>query len=78
MPAKPRTAKSSARKSPTPAPEKAPKLSWLELPDEELAAHLLARPTIPDGSWSSRSGGKVREKGETRAAFIARVLGSSE
>ena len=35
-------------------PRKPRKASWRELPPAEMAAHLLATPTIADGVWTSR------------------------
>jgi ribonuclease HI len=46
------------------------KASWRELPPAEMAAHLLATPTINDGAWTSKSR-RVREK---RSDFVRRVL----
>jgi hypothetical protein len=34
-------------------PRKPRKASWRELPPAEMAAHLLATPTISDGAWTS-------------------------
>jgi ribonuclease HII len=48
-------------------PSRAP---WRELPAWEMAAHLLATPTIADRVWTD----KPRLSGETRAAFIHRVV----
>ena len=44
--------------------------SWRELPATEMAAHLLATPTIADRAWTD----EPRLNRETRAAFIRRVL----
>ena len=44
--------------------------SWRELPAAEMAAHLLATPTITDRAWT----GEPRLPRETRTAFIRRVL----
>jgi ribonuclease HI len=46
------------------------KASWRELPPSEMAAHLLATPTIVDGVWTS----EPRLPGETRSDFVRRVL----
>ncbi len=46
--------------------------------DSELAAHLLATPTIPDKAWSERQGRKSRRDGESRADFIMRTLGDPD
>ena len=44
--------------------------AWRELPAEEMAAHLLATPTIADRAWTDER----RLHRETRSAFIRRVL----
>lgn len=46
------------------------KASWRELPPAEMAAHLLATPTIADGIWTS----EPRLPRETRSDFVRRVL----
>jgi ribonuclease HI len=46
------------------------KASWRELPPAEMAAHLLATPTISDGVWTS----EPRLPRETRPDFVRRVL----
>src|SRR6266545_4941588 len=46
------------------------KASWRELPPAEMAAHLLATPTISDGVWTS----EPRLPRETRSDFVRRVL----
>jgi hypothetical protein len=51
-------------------PRKPRKASWRELPPAEMAAHLLATPTIADGVWTSKS----RLPRETRSEFVRRVL----
>ena len=51
-------------------PRKPRKAFWRELPPAEMAAHLLATPTISDRSWTE----KPRLPGELRAKFIRRVL----
>jgi hypothetical protein len=43
---------------------------WRELPAKERAAHLLETPTIADRAWADER----RLPGETRSAFIRRVL----
>jgi len=48
-------------------PRRAP---WRDLPAEEMAAHLLATPTIADCVWTD----EARLPRELRAAFIRRVL----
>ena len=44
--------------------------SWRELPPAEMAAHLLATPTITDGAWTS----EPRLPREKRSDFVRRVL----
>ena len=44
--------------------------SWRDLPAEEMAAHLLDRPTISDRAWTD----EPRLPRETRTGFIRRVL----
>ncbi len=51
-------------RKPRPAP------AWRTLPPAEMAAHLLAVPTITDTSWTDAP----RLRGESRAAFIVRML----
>ena len=51
-------------------PRKPRKVSWRELPPAEMAAHLLATPTIADGVWTS----EPRLPRETRSDFVRRVL----
>ena len=51
-------------------PRKPRKASWRELPPAEMAAHLLATPTIADGAWTS----EPRLPRETRSNFVRRVL----
>src|SRR5947209_4881538 len=51
-------------------PRKRPKASWRELPPAEMAAHLLATPTIADGVWTSEQ----RLPREKRSDFVRRVL----
>src|SRR4051812_15210191 len=51
-------------------PRKARKASWRSLPPAEMAAHLLATPTIADGVWTSES----RLPREKRSDFVCRVL----
>ena len=51
-------------------PRKSRKASWRELPPAEMAAHLLATPTISDGAWTS----EPRLPRETRSDFVRRVL----
>jgi len=46
-------------------------------PPEALAAFLLARPTYSDLTWRSRAGSSRRRAGETRSAFVTRVLAGS-
>ena len=51
-------------------PRKPGKAAWRELPPAEMAAHLLATPTIADGVWTS----EPRLPRETRSDFVRRVL----
>ena len=51
-------------------PRKPRKASWRELPPAEMAAHLLATPTINDGAWTS----EPRLPREKRSDFVRRVL----
>lgn len=44
--------------------------NWRELPAAEMAAHLLATPTITDRTWTD----EPRLPRETRTAFIRRIL----
>ena len=56
---------------PAPAPGRKPRrVAWRELPDAEMAAHLLETPTIADRVWTD----EPRLPRETRTAFIRRVL----
>jgi len=48
-----------------------PAPAWRSLPPAEMAAHLLATPTIADGAWTAES----RVRGESRADFVVRILG---
>ena len=43
---------------------------WRELPPAEMAAHLIATPTISDRAWTS----EPRLPRETRSDFVRRVL----
>jgi ribonuclease HII len=51
-------------------PRKPRRAIWRQLPAAEIAAHLLERPTIADWVWTD----VPRLAGETRTAFICRVL----
>ena len=51
-------------------PRKSRVASWRELPPAEMAAHLLATPTITDGAWTS----EPRLPREKRSDFVRRVL----
>ena len=51
-------------------PRKPGEASWRELPPAEMAAHLLATPTISDRAWTS----EPRLARETRSDFVRRVL----
>ena len=56
--------------APMTEPRKPRMASWRELLPAELAAHLLATPTIADGVWTS----EPRLPRETRSDFVRRVL----
>jgi hypothetical protein len=45
--------------------------AWRFLPPAQLAAHLLAVPQICDAAWTRQP----RLPGESRADFVARVIG---
>jgi hypothetical protein len=47
---------------------------WRDLEPDEMAAHLLATPTITDLAWAEERANAPRMRGETREAFIRRVL----
>ena len=49
---------------------KAKKPAWKDFSPAEMAAHLLATPTLADRTWTSEQ----RFKGENREAFIRRIL----
>jgi hypothetical protein len=49
---------------------KAKKPAWKDLSPAEMAAHLLATPTLADRTWTDEQ----RLKGEKRDAFIRRIL----
>ena len=51
-------------------PRKPRKAWWRELPPAEMAAHLLATPTISDRAWTS----EPRLPRENRSDFVRRVL----
>lgn len=51
-------------------PGKPRRASWRDLPPAEMAAHLLATPTISDRAWTA----EPRLPRETRPAFVRRVL----
>jgi hypothetical protein len=53
-----------------PPRRKSRKASWRDLPASEMAAHLLATPTIADHVWTEES----RLPGESREAFVRRVV----
>lgn len=53
---------------------KAKKSGLAGLSKAKLRAKLLATPTIADGAWNEAYGAPEREKGETREAYIKRVL----
>jgi hypothetical protein len=45
-----------------------------KMPKTKLRKHLLAVPTIADKAWAPARGLPVRDPGETREAYIKRVL----
>ena len=47
---------------------------WRDLKPDKMAAHLLATPTITDLAWAEERAHAPRLPGETREAFIRRVL----
>jgi ribonuclease HI len=49
---------------------KAKKPAWKDLPPAEMAAHVLATPTLADRTWTEEQ----RLTGEKRDAFIRRIL----
>src|SRR4051812_35869651 len=51
-------------------PRKSRVPSWRELPPAEMAAHLLATPTVTDSAWTS----EPRLPREKRSDFVRRVL----
>jgi len=65
----------AARSKKAQAPKEATKNPSLAvLPEPELRAKLLASPTLPDSAWAPKLGKPVREEGESRTAYIERVL----
>ena len=56
------------------AAEKNKKPSLTDLPEPELRAKLLATPTLPDQAWAPKLGKPERAEGESRTAYIERVL----
>jgi hypothetical protein len=55
-------------------PAKGKKSSLASLTKAKLREHLLSHPTLSDKVWIAAYGSPEREKGETRDAFIKRVL----
>src|SRR5918995_2529128 len=51
-------------------PRKSRVASWRDLPPAEMAAHLLATPTITDAAWTS----EPRLPREKRSDFVRRIL----
>jgi ribonuclease HI len=66
----PRTALEPSEPSEAKPKSKVKKPAWKDLPPAEMAAHLLARPTVADRTWTDEQ----RLKGEKRDAFIRRIL----
>jgi hypothetical protein len=59
------------------APKEATKKpSLTDLPEPELRAKLLASPTLPDSAWAPKLAKPKRAEGESRTAYIERVLAS--
>lgn len=59
----------------TAKPAKAKKSAMSGLSKAKLRAYLLAHTTIPDTAWNAGYGAQPdREKGESREAYIKRVL----
>jgi ribonuclease HI len=56
--------------APSESKSKAKKPAWKDLPPAEMAAHLLATPTLADRTWTDEQ----RLKSEKRDAFIRRIL----
>ena len=56
--------------SPAKSPRKRKPAAWRSLPPAELAAHLLATPTIADSAWTT----EPRLPRENRESFIRRIL----
>ncbi len=65
----------SAATAEKPATAKKPKSAIAGLSKAKLRAYLLSHVTVPDTVWNADYGAPEREKGETREAFIRRVLG---
>src|SRR5262249_5625194 len=57
-----------------PKPAKAKKSAISGLSKAKLRAYLLDDATIADKAWNAAYGSPEREKGETRGAYIRRVL----
>jgi hypothetical protein len=55
-------------------PAKARKSAIAGLSKAKLLAYLLEHQTIPDKAWNAAYGAPEREKGESREAYIKRVL----
>jgi hypothetical protein len=47
---------------------------FAKMPKAELRKLLLAKPTIADRAWAPARGVPGRNEGETRSAYIKRVL----
>jgi len=68
-------AQAAAKPQPQEVASKKPSLT--DLPESELRAKLLATPTLSDSTWAPKLGKPVREEGESRTAYIERVLAAS-
>lgn len=62
--------KTAQERSESKLKSKAKKPAWKDLPPAEMAAHLLATPTLADRTWTKEQ----RLTGERRDAFIRRIL----
>lgn len=67
-----RTTKAQVADAPNAAATRKPSLT--DLPEPELRAKLLISPTLPDSAWAPKLGKPGRADGESRTAYIERVL----
>src|SRR5437867_2227782 len=73
-----RSRSKKAQPEDAPVKEATSKPSLTDLPEPELRAKLLATPTLPDSAWAPKLGKPERAEGETRTAYIERVLKEEE